>query len=89
MAQLWIILRRDPQSGKQNIVVKLDSDSDALPMEHETLHRVLVEKLLGQGIDAEDLGELVIEREGQRDGTPTPTETAPAERDTQAQGRSS
>jgi hypothetical protein len=64
MAELTIILRRDPQSGKQNIVVKLDSDPDSLPIEHEQLHKKLVEKLVGQGIKAEDLGEVVIEREG-------------------------
>lgn len=64
MAELTIILRRDPQSGKQNIVVKLDSDPDSLPIEHEQLHKRLVEKLVGKGIKAEDLGEVVIEREG-------------------------
>ncbi len=65
MAELLIILRRDPQSGKQNIVVKLDSDPDALPVEHEQLHRSIVEKLIGKGMKAEDLGEIVIERDGQ------------------------
>jgi len=64
MAELTIILRRDPQSGKQNIVVKLDSDPDSLPIEHEQLHRRLIEKLVGKGIKAEDLGEVIIEREG-------------------------
>jgi hypothetical protein len=64
MAELTIILRRDPQSGKQNIVVKLDSDPDSLPLEHEQLHKKLVEKLVGKGIKAEDLGEVIIEREG-------------------------
>ena len=63
MAQMTIILRRDPASGKQNILVKLDSDPDALPIEHEQQHKALVEKLLGLGIDAEDLGEITIERE--------------------------
>ncbi len=51
MAEMTIILRRDPQSGKQNIVVKLDSDPDALPIEHEQLHKRLVEKLVGTGLD--------------------------------------
>jgi len=64
MAELTIILRRDPQSGKQNIVVKLDSDPDSLPIEHEQLHKRLIEKLVGKGIKAEDLGEVIIEREG-------------------------
>lgn len=63
MAELQILLRRDPQTGKQNIIVKLDSDPDALPMEHEELHRRLVEKLIGQGLRAEELGTLVIQRD--------------------------
>ncbi|MBX9578912.1 MAG: hypothetical protein K2X87_01270, partial [Gemmataceae bacterium] len=29
MAQMIIMLRRDPKSGKQNVIVKLDSDPDA------------------------------------------------------------
>ena len=66
MAELLILLRRDPATGKQNIIVKLDSDPDALPIEHEQLHKQLVEKLVGKGIAAEDLGEIVIEREPER-----------------------
>ncbi|HEY3789684.1 MAG TPA: hypothetical protein VGL71_12560 [Urbifossiella sp.] len=69
MAEMIIMLRRDKTSGKQNIIVKLDSDPDALPMEHEQLHRKLVEQLVGKGIDAEDLGEIIIERESQGSGT--------------------
>lgn len=63
MAQMIIRLIRDPGTGKQNIIVKLDSDADALPHEHEELHRRLVEQLVGQGRPMEDLGELIIERE--------------------------
>lgn len=63
MAELQILLRRDPQTGKQNIIVKLDSDPDVLPMEHEELHRRLVEKLIGQGVSVEELGSLVIQRD--------------------------
>ena len=63
MAEMLIVLRRDPATGKQNIIVKLDSDPDALPVEHEQLHRTLVEKLIGTGLKPEDLGELVVERE--------------------------
>ena len=66
------------RSGKQNIIVKLDSDPDALPMEHEQLHRRLVQQLVGNGVDPEDLGEIVIEREpeGQR-GQPAGTSNEP------------
>jgi hypothetical protein len=63
MAQMIIMLRRDPKTGKQNVIVKLDSDPDALPVEHEQMHRAKVEQLLGKSIDPEDLGEIVIERE--------------------------
>ena len=77
MAEMLIVLRRDPQTGKQNIVVKLDSDPDALPVEHEQMHRQLVEKLIGKGLKPEDLGELVIEREPAAGAAP-PTGT-PAE----------
>ena len=58
-----IMLRRDPNTGKQNILVKLDSDPDALPIEHEQLHRRLVKELVGVGLDPDDMGELIIERE--------------------------
>jgi hypothetical protein len=81
-----IILRRDPQSGKQTVVVKLDSDPDALPVEHEQMHRTLVEKLLGAGIDAEDLGHIHIEREGAA-GPAAPVGTPDAEREKAGQGR--
>ena len=83
MAEMIIMLRRDKTTGKQNIVVKLDSDPDALPIEHEQLHRKLVETLVGKGIDAEDLGEIVIQREseGQQGTTPT-TENEPPKQKT-------
>ncbi len=66
MAELTILLRRDPHTGKQNILIKLDSDPDALPMEHEQMHRALVERLIGKGLRPEDLGELVVEREEEK-----------------------
>ena len=65
MAELLIILRRDPTTGKQNIIIKLESEPDALPIEHENLHKKIVEKLVGKGMKAEDLGNIVIEREPQ------------------------
>lgn len=86
MAQMLIILKRDPASGKQNIIVKLDSDPDALPIEHEQLHKRLVEKLIGTGLDPEDLGEIVVEREGVAEPTTKAAEAEP-ERQKAAQGR--
>ncbi len=79
MAEMLIILRRDPQTGKQNIIVKLDSDPDALPIEHEQMHRKLVEKLVAAGQKLEDLGEIVVEREAPPQPTAptgTPAETS-------------
>jgi hypothetical protein len=76
MALMTIRLIRNPQTGKPTVVVKLDSDADALPIEHEQLHRELVEKLLGKGLNVEDLGEIVIERDGDK---------APAKGETQAE----
>ena len=61
MAEMIIMLRRDPNTGKQNIIIKLDSEPDALPHEHEQMHRRLVEKLTG--LKPEDMGEVIIERE--------------------------
>ena len=85
MAEMLIILRRDPQTGKQNIVVKLDSDPDALPIEHEQLHKKLVEKLVGKGLDPEDLGEIIVEREEQTE--PAAPASRPNEPQRQKQGQ--
>jgi hypothetical protein len=78
MADMTIDLRRDPVTGKNVIHVKLDSDADALPLEHETLHRLIVEKLVGKKIG--DFGEVVIEREPEAAPAGSDAEpTAPAQ----------
>ena len=59
MAELTISLRRDPQSGKQDVVIQLSGDADALPHEHEQMHRSLVEKIVGKG----NVGKIIVERE--------------------------
>ena len=64
MAEMTIQLRIDPNTGKKDIVVRLDSDADMLPHEHEAQHRRLIEKLLEGGvIQASELGKIVVERE--------------------------
>ena len=84
MALMTINLRRDPQTGKQVITIKLDSDRDMLPREHEQMHRQLVEKALGRKL--EDNEEIIVEREGDAEpATPQKTE-APPERRKEAQG---
>ncbi len=70
MAEMTIQLRIDPNTGKKDIVISLDSDADMLPHEHEEQHRRLVEKLLEGGmIQASELGKIVVEREEE---TPVP-----------------
>ncbi len=66
MATLTLRLEVDPTTGKKNVWVKYDSDSDALPQEHEEAHRALLQALLAGGqIKEGELGTLTIEREGQ------------------------
>ena len=77
MPEMTIQLRRDPQTGNQNIVVKLRSDEDALPHEHEQMHRALVDKLIDGGIlKAGEEGNLIIERE-EETAVPEPQRTVP------------
>lgn len=87
MAEMTIRLRRDPETGKQNIIIKLRSDEDALPHEHEQMHRALVDKLLGGGLlKTGEAGKLIIEREDES-ATPEPERTAPeVKRQAQQQG---
>ena len=75
MAEMTIMLRRDPNTGKQNIIIKLDSDADMLPHEHEQMHREKVAQLLGK--DPGDFGEVIVEREEEaqpNEPTSTPNE---------------
>ena len=75
MAEMTIMLRRDPNTGKQNIIIKLDSEPDALPHEHEQMHKKLVQKLTG--LKPEDMGEVIIVREPEaqpNEPTTTPNE---------------
>jgi hypothetical protein len=89
MAEMTIRLRRDPETGKQNIIVKLRSDEDALPHEHEQMHRALVDKLINGGIlKAGEEGNLIIERE-EETASLEPERAAPEpQRQTQRQGGS-
>ncbi len=79
MAELTIRLRRDPETGKHDILIDLESDADALPHEHEQMHRAAVEKLLGK----ENVGKVVIEREVE--ATPAGSQTTPPQPERQAQ----
>jgi hypothetical protein len=84
MPEMTITLRRDPQTGKQNIVIKLRSDADALPHEHEEQHRALVDKLIEGGIlKAGEVGNVVVEREEEQ--APAAPNSTPAQPERQAQ----
>ncbi len=47
MAEVTIRFRHNPATGKRELIIGYESDSDALPHEHEKDHRALAEKLLG------------------------------------------
>ena len=82
MATLILRLEIDPLTRKKNVLVKLDSDSDALPMEHEEQHKAIVEALLANGgLKAEDLGTITIEREGQGAAKTEEKKDAPTQRE--------
>ena len=64
MATLIVRLEVDPTTKKKNVIIKYESDSDALPMEHEEQHKKLVEALISQGaVKPGELGDIQIERE--------------------------
>jgi hypothetical protein len=64
VANLTIRLRVDPATGKKDVIIDYQTDSDALPIEHEEEHRQLVEKLIeGGALKAGELGRIVVRRE--------------------------
>lgn len=64
MAELNIRLQIDPETGKKNLTIEYESDSDMLPIEHEEEHRRLVNALVEGGVvKAEELGKVVVKRE--------------------------
>jgi hypothetical protein len=65
MAELTIRLRRDPETGKHDIIIDMKSDEDALPHEHEQMHRELVEKVIGK-IGEKNVGKIIVEREEEK-----------------------
>lgn len=64
MAEMTIRLRMNPGTGRPEVLVDLESDADALPYEHEELHRRVVERLLEAGLLPDgDSAAVVIRRE--------------------------
>src|SRR5438270_1155963 len=88
VAEMTIRLRIDPATGKKDIVVGLHSDEDALPQEHEQLHRRLVDRLIEGGLlKAGEQGKLIVEREAKEgQGVGPVCEAAPAERRAASEG---
>ena len=70
MAEINIRLIYNLETGKKDIYIDFESDSDALPIEHEDAHRDIVENLIGQKVLTEDeAGDIVVRRvEPQRSG---------------------
>lgn len=63
MAEINIRLIYNLETGKKDIYIDFESDSDALPIEHEEAHRGIVEQLIGQKVIAEqEAGEVVVRR---------------------------
>jgi hypothetical protein len=86
MAEMTIRLRCDPATGKKDIIVSLRSDADALPQEHDQLHRQLVEKLIQGGLlQPTEVGQIVVERE-QPAEEPAASSNDPSVRQAQKQG---
>jgi hypothetical protein len=88
MAEMTIRLQRDPATGKQNIIVTLRSDEDALPHEHEQQHRALVDRLIEGGIlKAGEAGKVIVERGEEEKEPAVPAGNEPkSQRRAQGQG---
>ncbi len=78
MAEMTIRLIPDPDTGKKNIIISLRSDEDALPHEHEQMHRALVNKLIEGGI-AKAGDQITIEREEDEKEAAGPVSSGPQE----------
>jgi FtsH ternary system domain X3-analog len=89
MAEMTIRLIPDPVTGKKNIIISLTGDQDALPHEHEQMHRALVNKILGASkLEAEEIGHIEITREENEKVPATPNSSGEqGQREAVAQGR--
>jgi hypothetical protein len=50
LPNITLRLEIEPGTGRRTVVISYESDSDALPMEHEEEHRALVGKLMEGGL---------------------------------------
>jgi hypothetical protein len=74
MAEVTIRFRHNAATGKRELIIGYESDSDALPHEHEKDHRALAEQLLGVPL-GDDVEGVRVERV-QKDGKPVEDEPA-------------
>ncbi len=87
MAEVTIRLIPDPETGKKNIIISMRSDEDALPHEHENMHRAIADKIVQGGLaKAGELGKIIVEREEDEKVPAAPQDNAP-QRIPQAQGQ--
>jgi len=78
MADITIRLIYNLETGKKDIYVDYESESDSLPIEHEQGHRQVLADLLGKGVlDQEEAGEVIIRRVEPGGAAPTTQEEAP------------
>ena len=79
MPEMTIRLRRDPATGKQDIVISLTADADELPHEHEQRHKALVDKLIQGGLlKPSEVGQIIVEREAEKEPTTPQQSPEPA-----------
>jgi hypothetical protein len=71
MAEITIRFRHNRVTGRRELVIHLESDSDVMQHEHEGDHRRLVENLIGQKLS--DDTDVIVQRV---EKTSTPTELA-------------
>jgi len=87
MAEMTIRLWINPATGKKDIIVALSGEEDALPHEHEQMHRRLVDRLIEGGVlKASDAGQIVTQREEDDKIPPLPAGVEP-QGEAQAQGQ--
>jgi len=70
MADIRIQLRYNLETGKKDIIIKYDSEDDALPYEHEQRHWEIVEELIGEGIiSPDDVGQIRVGKASDQEQT--------------------
>ncbi len=78
MANITIKLVFNKETGKKDIYIDFESDSDAMPIEHEQQHKLILEKLLGKNVLQEsEVGEVIVSRGQEKNEPSTSTSQTP------------